>query len=177
MIRPIILRFFVSQWVIFLCYSCVLFITQHPSYSVLHPRHKLQYFKNVGWEQEWIDTAKEIVCDEFNRSYYNIEVEDEDDKAFMVCFLFNFAYLNIQVAIQAKFTESKNIFDNIPALLAPKASDLRSELEQYLSMDPEDVTDALLWWYEQKHIYPCLHHMALNYLSIPHEFESQVNIP
>ncbi|KAF8549901.1 hypothetical protein OG21DRAFT_1382778, partial [Imleria badia] len=24
---------------------------------VLHPRHKLQYFKNANWEQEWIDTA------------------------------------------------------------------------------------------------------------------------
>ena len=63
-------------------------------------------------------------------------------------FLFNFTYLNIQVAIQVKSTESKNIFNNISALLAPKASDLRGELERYLSMDPEDVTDALLWWYE-----------------------------
>ncbi|KAF9559745.1 hypothetical protein CPC08DRAFT_621297, partial [Agrocybe pediades] len=24
---------------------------------VLHPRHKLQYFKTAGWEAEWIETA------------------------------------------------------------------------------------------------------------------------
>ncbi|KAG1853540.1 hypothetical protein C8R48DRAFT_558143, partial [Suillus tomentosus] len=24
---------------------------------VLHPRHKLSYFKNAGWEDEWVDTA------------------------------------------------------------------------------------------------------------------------
>ena len=95
------------------------------------------------------------------------EVEDEDVEAY----LFNFTYLNIQVAIQVKSTELKNIFDNIPALLAPKASDLRGELKRYLSMDLEDVMDALLWWYERKHIYPCLHCMAFNYLSIPHEFD------
>jgi hAT family C-terminal dimerisation region len=86
-------------------------------------------------------------------------------------FFIHFTYLNIQVAIQLKSTASKNIFDNIPALLAPKASDLRSELEQYLNMDPEDVTDVLLWWYEQKHICPCLHCMALDYFSIPREFD------
>ncbi|KAF8225689.1 hypothetical protein L208DRAFT_1305354 [Tricholoma matsutake] len=28
---------------------------------VLHPRHKLLYFKSAKWEQEWIDTAKELV--------------------------------------------------------------------------------------------------------------------
>ena len=36
---------------------------------VLHPRHKLKYFKNVGWEQEWIDKAEEIVRSEFDKSY------------------------------------------------------------------------------------------------------------
>ena len=90
-------------------------------------------------------------------------------------FLFHFTYLNIltyiPVAIQVKSMQSKNIFDSIPALLAPRASDLRSELERYLSMDPEDVTDALLWWYERKHIYPRLHCMVLDYLSIPCEFD------
>jgi hypothetical protein len=30
-------------------------------YLVLHPRHKLQYFRNAGWPEEWVDTAKEII--------------------------------------------------------------------------------------------------------------------
>ena len=65
---------------------------------------------------------------------------------------------------------SKNIFDNLPALQAPKPSELRGELDSYLSTDPEHVTDALVWWYEHKHVYPRLHRMALDYLSIPGKF-------
>jgi hypothetical protein len=38
---------------------------------VLHPRHKLQYFKNIGWEDDWIQTAEDLVRDEFARSYAN----------------------------------------------------------------------------------------------------------
>ena len=65
---------------------------------------------------------------------------------------------------------SSNIFDNLPALQAPRAADLRDELERYLSTDPEHVDDVLIWWYEHKHIFPCLHRMALDYLSIPGKF-------
>ncbi|KIJ09551.1 hypothetical protein PAXINDRAFT_45902, partial [Paxillus involutus ATCC 200175] len=36
---------------------------------VLHPRHKLAYFKTTHWEDEWIKTAEALVCDEYTRSY------------------------------------------------------------------------------------------------------------
>jgi len=38
-------------------------------YAVLHPQHKLAYFKNAGWEDEWIKTAEHIVCTEYECSY------------------------------------------------------------------------------------------------------------
>jgi hypothetical protein len=37
--------------------------------TVLHPRHKLQYFRHAEWPQEWIDTARDIVRSVFERSY------------------------------------------------------------------------------------------------------------
>ena len=40
-------------------------------------------------------------------------------------------------------------------------------MDRYLSIDPEHVEDVFVWWYERKHIYPCLHRMALDYLTIP----------
>ncbi|KIL55791.1 hypothetical protein M378DRAFT_54282, partial [Amanita muscaria Koide BX008] len=49
----------------------------------------------------------------------------------------------------------------------PKASDLRDELDRFLSTDPEHVQDVLGWWFERRHIYPCLSRMARDYLSIP----------
>ncbi|KAG1895975.1 uncharacterized protein F5891DRAFT_959346 [Suillus fuscotomentosus] len=70
---------------------------------VLHPRHKLSYFKNAGWEDEWVDTAEALVRDEFERSYehtiVNNDSTDNEDNGLgvpekltkgdssMVCFL------------------------------------------------------------------------------------------
>ena len=41
----------------------------------------------AGWEEEWIDTAREIVQVEFDRGYAEICLEDsEDEEAMAVCF-------------------------------------------------------------------------------------------
>ncbi|KAG2362045.1 hypothetical protein BDR07DRAFT_1215261, partial [Suillus spraguei] len=36
---------------------------------VLHPHHKLSYFKSTGWEEEWIKTAETFVHTEYQQSY------------------------------------------------------------------------------------------------------------
>ena len=59
------------------------------------------------------------------------------------------------------------MFDNLPTFAAPKVADLRDELDQFLSTDPEYVKDVLGWWFERRHVYPWLSRMALDYLSIP----------
>ena len=60
-----------------------------------------------------------------------------------------------------------NIFDNLPALTPPKAEDLGSELDQYLTTEIKHVVDPIKWWYECRDTYPALSCMAINYLSIP----------
>jgi hypothetical protein len=57
-------RIAMSKYAYSLMFSLVLMLV-----LVLHPRHKLQYFKNAKWEQDWIDTAQQIVNDEYLRSY------------------------------------------------------------------------------------------------------------
>jgi len=42
---------------------------------VLHPRHKLTYFKSAGWQQEWIKTAEGLVWDEFTCVYSTYDIE------------------------------------------------------------------------------------------------------
>ena len=59
------------------------------------------------------------------------------------------------------------MFNNLPILTPPKAADLGSEIDRYLSSDVEHVTDLLAWWHARRGTYPQLSHMALNYLSIP----------
>ena len=66
-------------------------------------------------------------------------------------------------------SSSNNIFDDLPALSAPLKTDLRDELDTYLSTDPEHVTDSIAWWYEKRYVYPRLHRMALDYLTVPGE--------
>jgi hypothetical protein len=59
------------------------------------------------------------------------------------------------------------MFDDLPALGAPKDSDLRDELDHFLSTDPKHMQDVLIWWFERQHAYPQLSRMARDYLSIP----------
>jgi len=61
-------------------------------FSVLHPWHKLSYFKQAGWPTEWIPTAEGIVHVEFKCSYAtNVDAEgvevgqDNSDDIFKVC--------------------------------------------------------------------------------------------
>ncbi len=47
-------------------FKCLLYLTRP---SVLHPHHKLQYFKTTGWQDDWIQTAETLIHDKFERSY------------------------------------------------------------------------------------------------------------
>ena len=47
--------------------------------QVLHPCHKLKYFKNAGWDEDWIATAREIVQAEFDRAYAFMDIDEPDD--------------------------------------------------------------------------------------------------
>ena len=51
---------------------------------VLHPRHKLKYFRTMRWEEEWIETTHSIVHEEFNQTYTFMDVTGED-QANKVC--------------------------------------------------------------------------------------------
>ncbi|KAI0744391.1 hypothetical protein BC629DRAFT_1299019 [Irpex lacteus] len=47
----------------------------------LNPRYKLNYFKQAKWPSDWVDLAKEITPEEFNRNYahrkFGPDVDDE----------------------------------------------------------------------------------------------------
>ena len=46
---------------------------------VLHPSHKLSYFSQAGWKEEWRVAAEDIVQTEFERSYAGIDIRDSND--------------------------------------------------------------------------------------------------
>ena len=124
--------------------------------------------------------AWDIVHAEFDQTYAFMDVDvdtlDSGGRTAVLpvhTFFFQFTLIPFQVGwclfqpLPTSSSSTKNIFDDLPALSAPPKSDLHDELDCYLSTDPEHVTDALAWWYEKRLIYPHLHLMALDYLTIP----------
>ena len=141
---------------------------------VLHPRHKLSYFKQAGWLADWINTAEDIVHTEFNRSYAiesdsadEQEVGDSGDVIMVHQSIFFFYFGILYNTFTLPKLKSKNIFDNFPSLTAPRWSELRDELDAFLGTDPESVVDMIKWWSEKHTTYPWLSRMALDYLTIP----------
>ena len=49
---------------------------------VLHPQHKLAYFKKAGWEVSWVKIAETLVRDRFESDYNDIiEAVQQDPEA------------------------------------------------------------------------------------------------
>ena len=48
--------------------------------AVLHPWHKLAYFEVQGWEEDWIDTAYDIICEEYNHLYASSRFDSDSCK-------------------------------------------------------------------------------------------------
>ena len=136
------------------------------TYLVLHPSHKVDYFRQADWTDEWCKTAVGIVQAEFERAYAGIDSEDSgDSQPICVSFFFSlFLFMSFQ---EASEMVSDNIFDSLPVLSAPKKAKLADELTRYLTEPTEVAPDPLLWWIERRAIYPYLSRMALDYLCIP----------
>ena len=48
--------------------------------SVLHPTHKLEYFKIMNWPAAWQQNAKELLFEEFQCSYCTRKGTEEADE-------------------------------------------------------------------------------------------------
>ena len=113
---------------------------------VLHPGMKLEYFHNQKWEGEWIEQAETLVREEYTTKYE--KAVDESNTA---------------PKNNSNVDDGFASFGNLSVTTCPRAS----EIQEYLSLPVENVQDPLKWWIANKYVYPNLHHMALDYLSIP----------
>ena len=115
---------------------------------VLHPGMKLEYFHNQRWQEEWIEEASSLVREEYHAKY-----EKET---------------NTVEPVREKSTTGFLSFGDLSVATRPR----ESEIQAYLNLPVEAVKDPLLWWMNHKHVYPNLHRMALDYLSIPGTYSS-----
>jgi len=72
---------------------------------VLHPRHKLHYFKKAGWEEGWIETAQDIVRAEFDQTYafMDVDVNDPDTVAPQTAVRIFLRYLDVWLTLPSAF--------------------------------------------------------------------------
>jgi len=115
---------------------------------ILHPGMKLEYFRSQKWEEEWIMQAEDLVREEYAANY---EKKANDS---------NVAPAKDHVK---KPDDGFASFGNLSVASSPRIS----EIQEYLSLSVENVKEPLKWWMNNRFVYPNLHRMALDYLSIP----------
>ncbi len=113
---------------------------------VLHPGMMLEYFRKQKWEEDWIEQAEILV-----REVYTAKYEKATDVS-------NTTSLDLTTN-----NDGFASFGNLSVTSCPRAS----EIQEYLKHAVENVKDPLKWWVDNKYVYPNLHRMALDYLSIP----------
>lgn len=69
-----IYRIAMGMFLPYLLLCCAFLTVKH---IVLHPRHKLEYFKRNKWDESSIAAARDIVQDEFDRSYWLQDFEGD----------------------------------------------------------------------------------------------------
>ncbi|KIK19179.1 hypothetical protein PISMIDRAFT_108170 [Pisolithus microcarpus 441] len=123
---------------------------------VLHPLHKLEYFKQAKWEVAWIDGAHDLVRNTYNLSYAS-------------CYINNDMDLMSDCGASGSEGHSTNIFDSLPSLTKRRPAHGGNELNTYLMSSIKDIdpADALMWWHKQHSLYPHLSCVVLDYLTVP----------
>ena len=111
---------------------------------VLYLRMKLKYFRQHKWLDEWIEQAENMVREEYIGSYEKKNGEPADLKAKSVT------------------EDAVIVFGDLSVMVA-----WVSEIDDYLQLLVEPVSDLLKWWNDNCHVYPFLSRMALDYLSVP----------
>ena len=112
---------------------------------VLHPGMKLEYFRQHTWEADWIKQAETLLRDEYNLRYKNE------------------AAATSQAPAAAADNSSFFDFGNLSVTAASRPC----EVDEYLRSLVENVAELLVWWHNNRFVYPTLSRMALDYLCVP----------
>ncbi|KIK15264.1 hypothetical protein PISMIDRAFT_115423 [Pisolithus microcarpus 441] len=101
---------------------------------VLHPHHKLEYFRQVKWEADWIKMAGELVHCNYDSLYVSCDIHEDVGSP--------------SSDGEERKDRLNNIFDRLPSLSKINSSHMLDELDAYLATGVEDIDvgDAIQWW-------------------------------
>lgn len=127
--------------------------------EVLHPGLKTHYFEREKWEADWIAAAIEFTREEFDTHYAALPVTTSNTTA-----------SNNQNTVVVNATSNTNYGNFANVSVIPTAPIVRDEIGDYLRADLINTEDPLMWWYDNRALYPRLSRMAQDYLSIPRTY-------
>ncbi|KAF5320196.1 hypothetical protein D9758_018609 [Tetrapyrgos nigripes] len=120
---------------------------------IMHPKYKAQYFRDKGWEEDWIKTAIQTACQIWQDRYRPVTSPDTSQSKPKYIFLSTRSLL--QNALHAKhFAQGANPIDDA--------------FEKYIkTATQDDIDDPLVYWELQRKNNPHLAQMGLDYCSVP----------
>ncbi|TFY58892.1 hypothetical protein EVJ58_g6133 [Rhodofomes roseus] len=130
---------------------------------VLDPRHKVQYFRDNNWPEEWIAQARFLVRQAYDEDWKGQAVSHEEREGAE-------EPQPPTDAQHATSSKKSNMFDAARASRKKAAVPIVDELDHYLNTDANPAIDSALGWWtsrEQRTTYPNLSRMAISYLTIP----------
>ncbi|KAI1786547.1 hypothetical protein LXA43DRAFT_1099091 [Ganoderma leucocontextum] len=112
---------------------------------MLHPGHKLAYFKKARWPEEWQKTARTLLVDTFNALYAGRFGNDDppEDDADVDPLGSDREPDDKEESGSESSDDDDNIFANITSFSRLRAADLGDEVDRYLMSPIEDIHDAL----------------------------------
>lgn len=113
---------------------------------------KLEYFKELGWPTDWIDTAEAITRRVFERDYAHLPGPDGP---------------SLPSTLTAPPRVPGNMFASLPYPKTGRAA--ISELDEYLATKTVKTDNPLQHWHLRRLDSPRLSRFARDYLSVPRE--------
>ncbi|KAJ7343895.1 hypothetical protein DFH08DRAFT_962038 [Mycena albidolilacea] len=112
--------------------------------AMVLPSLKLEYFRLQKWDQDWINTAKQLVQDEFDLSYDSHDNNDNDGNMEIVD-------RADAVSVSSSAVKLDLAADWLFDIDISSTCTGKTELEQYLA-EPivAGVKDTLNWWYGKR---------------------------
>lgn len=111
--------------------------TDHP--PVLHPKKKLEYFRENGWLPDWIAKAREVV-EELWKEYK--PDEQLSGPVNEVCRT-RMSFSALANSFQAPVGDIESLFDDPK----PRAARVKDALAEYLDQDPIETDDPIGYWH------------------------------
>ena len=127
---------------------------------------KLEYFRQKEWEEDWINDAEKLVREAYVADYEGrsdpiAPAADATPEPVSPCIINSIFILTTVLQVNDNFATFTNI--SVMKHIGNRAS----ELGEYLQKPVKNVKEPLKWWVANRHVYPNLYRMALDYLSIP----------